>query len=130
MKLNRIVGAVALVAICCAVSACSTVRYKNTTSLEPAKKHGPPPHAPAHGYRHKHGDVDLAYDSALEVYLVSGHSNYYFYDKHYYRTTNSGWEITAHFKGPWKSIATKKLPKGLRSSAKVKKNTKQNKKHK
>jgi hypothetical protein len=115
---------VALLAICCTLSACGAVRYENTRSVEPAKKHGPPPHAPAHGYRHKHGDVVLVFDSALEMYLVSGRSNYYFHDKHYYRATSSGWEITAHFEGPWKPVSTKKLPKGLRNSVQVKNNKK------
>ena len=123
MNLTRIMGSVALVAICCTLSACGTIRYKNTSSVEPAKKHGPPPHAPAHGYRHKDGDVVLVFDSALDVYQVSGRSNYYFHDKHYYRSTSSGWEITTHFEGPWKPISTKKLPKGLRNSVQAK-NTK------
>ena len=121
MNLIKIAGSVALIAICCMLSACSTtVQYKDTDSVEAAKKHGPPPHAPAHGYRHKHGDMVLVYDSALEVYLIGGRSNYYFHDKHYYRSTSSGWEITAHFEGPWKPISTKKLPKGLRQSVQVK----------
>lgn len=119
MNLSKLVGLVALVAICCTLSACRTaVQYRSTGSVESAKNHGPPPHAPAHGYRHKHGGVVLEYDSALEVYAVSGRSNYYFYKDRYYRTTSSGWEITAQFNGPWKSVSTKKLPKGLRNSGK------------
>ena len=133
MNLSKLVGLVALVAICCTLSACSTaVQYKstgkNTGSVESAKKHGPPPHAPAHGYRHKHDNVVLEYNSALEVYVVSGWSNHYFYKDRYYRTTNSGWEITAKFDGPWTSVSTKKLPKGLRNSGQAKNNNKKNNK--
>jgi len=121
MNLSKLVGLVILVAICCTLSACSTaVQYKNTgrstESVESAKKNGPPPHAPAHGYRHKHDSVVLEYDTALEVYAVSGWPNHYFYKDRYYRATHSGWEITAKFDGPWKSVATKKLPKGLKKS--------------
>ena len=117
MNTTKISGAVVLVALCCALSSCSTtIRHKNTTSVEAAKKNGPPPHAPAHGYRHKHGDVVLVFDSALEVYAVTGHTNYYFHKKHYYRNTSKGWEMTTKFDGKWKSVSTKKLPKGLRSS--------------
>jgi hypothetical protein len=130
MNLTKIAGVVAIVAICWTISSCSTaVRYTNTGTLEPAKKHGPPPHAPAHGYRHKQGNTVLVFDSALGVYLVDGRSNYYFHDKRYYRATSSGWEITTHIEGPWKPISTKKLPKGLRNSVQVK-NKKNNKKKK
>jgi len=128
MNLSRFAATVAQVAICLALLGCGSVHYKHTSYLEPAKKHGPPPHAPAHGYHHKHGDVALEYDSTLKVYLVGGHSNYYFHDKSYYRATSSGWEITAQFEGPWKTISTKKLPKGLSNSAHAKNGKKKNNK--
>ena len=131
MNLTKIAGLVALVAICCTLSACGTVRYRNNHSVKHAKKHGPPPHAPAHGYHHKHGNVALEFDSALEVYLVSGHSNYYFHDKYYYWATRCGGQITANCGGPWKAVSSKKLPKGLRNSAHAKKHKKhKNKKNK
>jgi hypothetical protein len=122
MKLNKIAGAVALVAMCSTFTACSTtVRYTSGGAVKHAKKrHGPPPHAPAHGYRHKHGDVVLVFDSALEVYAVHGHAHHYFHGKHYYRSTNSGWEMTTHFGKRWKPCSTKKLPKGLRHSVQAK----------
>ena len=121
MNLNKFVSSIALVAICFTLSACSnSPRYRNTNgSIETAQKHGPPPHAPAHGYRHKHHNTDLKYDSVLEVYVVAGWSNYYFHEDHYYRSNDNGWEITAQLSGPWTSVSTKKLPKGLRNSAKA-----------
>lgn len=127
MRFTTITGAVALVATCVVFSACSTtVRHTSTRYVSTTKSHGPPPHAPAHGYRHKHGDAVLVYDSTLEVYLVSGHPNCYYHRDHYYRTTSSGWEIAVVFEGPWRPISTRKLPKELAHSVQVK----NNKKHK
>ena len=40
MNLIKIAGLVALVAICCMFSACGTVHYKSTDTVEPAKGHG------------------------------------------------------------------------------------------
>jgi hypothetical protein len=120
MNLTKFVGAVALVAICCTISACSnSPRYRTNGSIETAQKHGPPPHAPAHGYRHKHHNEDLKYDSVLEVYVMSGWPNYYYHKDHYYRSTDYGWETAGQLRGPWKSVSTKKLPKGLRNSDKA-----------
>lgn len=122
MNLSKLAGLVALVAICCALSACrTTVRYTNTGgTVVAAKKHGPPPHAPAHGYRHKHGNMVLMYDSGLRVYVVSGWTNHYFHKDRYYRVTKSGWQVTKKFGGSWKSVSTSKLPKGLRHTVYVK----------
>jgi len=131
MNLIKFAGAVALVAVCWTLSSCgSSVRYTNTGSVEHAKKHGPPPHAPAHGYRHKHGNTVLVFDSAREVYVVKGHSDHYFHNKHYYRSTKSGWEFTTHLDGPWKPASSKKLPKGLRKSVQVEKGKGKGKKKK
>ncbi len=56
--------------------------------------HGPPPWAPAHGYRrnhqrayqHRDATVDLAFDSGLGVYVVVGLPNYYYWDGFYLRS--------------------------------------------
>ena len=48
------------------------------------------------------------------MYLVSGHSNHFFYKDKYYRLHNSSWEASVHFDGPWKSVNEKKLPPGLK----------------
>ena len=50
------------------------------------KKAGPPPHAPAHGYRHKHEHgVELVFDSQLGVYVVVGWKDHFFSAGRYYR---------------------------------------------
>jgi hypothetical protein len=78
------------------------------------KKGGPPPWAPAHGYRHKHAQgVDLAFDSALGVYVVVGYENHFFYRDHFYRGSGSDWQMSAHIRGSWISVDASRLPHGL-----------------
>jgi hypothetical protein len=76
-------------------------------------KQGPPPHAPAHGYRHKHGQTELAYDSGLQVYVVVGHKDCYFQDRTYFRLVSGSWETSLSFGGPWTPAPAKSLPPGL-----------------
>lgn len=76
---------------------------------------GPPPHAPAHGYRHKHGDgAHLRYDSGLGLYVVLGHRDHYFSDGLYFRYSGGQWELSASLSGGWKLASESKLPKSLR----------------
>jgi hypothetical protein len=101
------------------LASCSgTARYK-TSGKNPAHtqttvaKKGPPPHAPAHGYRHKHGDVVLVYESSLSVYIVHGYEGHYFSDGDYYRMHKGGWQVSVDIGGPWRKISETKVPKGL-----------------
>lgn len=101
------------------VSSCHTaVVYRHPASTPVAEKRvGPPPHAPAHGYRHKHPDgTRLEYDSRLGVYVVLGHTNLYFSDGMYYRPTSVSWEISAKIGSGWKPVSEKRLPPGLRAT--------------
>jgi len=75
--------------------------------------YGPPPHAPAHGYRHKHDNHDLVYDSGLGVYLVSGYPGYYFQDNSYYRHDNDGWYYSKQVDRDWQQYRQDRLPPGL-----------------
>ena len=120
MKRNlRISMILVLLAAGIAVLGCSrTVYYKSapprTTDTVQNDRHGPPPHAPAHGYRHKHGDgVVLVYDSDLHVYLVSGYKDVYYYKGSYYRWHNGKWQTTRKVNGPWQRSYAKKVPKHL-----------------
>lgn len=78
---------------------------------------GPPPHAPAHGYRHKqrHGDaeVDLMFDSGLGVYVVVGIPNRYYWDGVYLRLDDGQWYASAKLDGGWAPTRTSNLPPGL-----------------
>jgi hypothetical protein len=76
--------------------------------------YGPPPHAPAHGYRHKHGLVELVFDSNFGVYTVVGYPRHYFYDNRYYRLKDDIWWVSILFEGPWVVVSEADLPPGLR----------------
>ena len=78
---------------------------------------GPPPHAPAHGYRQKHhargGDIELVFDSGLGVYVVVGWPGHYWHDDHYYRDVDGAWQVSVRLDGGWSAAPSRKLPPGL-----------------
>ncbi|HUT77780.1 MAG TPA: hypothetical protein VM285_08850 [Polyangia bacterium] len=77
--------------------------------------HGPPPHAPAHGYRHKNrGGLELVYDSGLGVYAVAGWDGTYFHEDHYLRYHGGNWQHAVQLRGPWSTVASRALPPGLK----------------
>ncbi len=84
------------------------------------RKPGPPPHAPAHGYRHKYQEVELVYDSQRGIYVVIDFPNHYYFKGHYYRLGEIQWEIGVNLEGPWEYISYEELPKGLRIEKKGK----------
>lgn len=81
-----------------------------------AHKGGPPPWAPAHGYRHKHHDhgVELVFDAGLDVYVVVGHPEIYFRADRYYCLRGGEWSAGARWNGPWTAVVVDDLPPGLR----------------
>ena len=83
-------------------------------------KHGPPPHAPAHGYRHKHQGVELVYDSGRGVYVVVDFPLHFYFKGNYYRLRETNWEVGVHVDGPWESVSEEALPRGLRAKEKGK----------
>jgi len=94
------------------------------------KENGPPPHAPAHGYRHKHAkdDVTLVYDSGIDVYVVTGYKGVYFSAGQYFRDSGSSWEWSVSIEGPWKVVAkSSDVPTGLREKGHDKSNKHANK---
>ncbi len=81
-----------------------------------AEKNGPPPWAPAHGYRHKHPDgVELVFKSEIGVYVVVGHPGHYWDGQRYYRGSDGRWHVSVHLQGPWGSVAVDDVPPGLRA---------------
>jgi len=79
-----------------------------------AARRGPPPHAPAHGYRHHQSAVDLRFDAQLGVYVVIGHPNHFFDDGHYFRRVGSRWERCGSWKkGNWKTVEVAVVPVSL-----------------
>jgi len=80
--------------------------------------HGPPPHAPAHGHRHKRhrDDVELVFDGSLGVYLVVGHPDYYWHGDRYLRWASGRWSVSHRIDGGWAVISVDAVPAGLVST--------------
>ncbi len=79
-------------------------------------KHGPPPHAPAHGYRHHQHGVDLVFDSGIGVYVIIGHPGIYFYNGLYLNFGPTGhWRAAKHYKGPWHAKDIRHTPLRFRN---------------
>ena len=123
MNAARIV--LASVALAVAVTGCSSrtvVRAGSKKNTEPvvvaddSNKPGPPAHAPAHGYRHKHSEdgVELVYDSKLAVYVVSGYKHTYFTNGVYFRYMDDTWKLSKRVAGPWKIVIERDVPSGLK----------------
>ncbi len=89
-------------------------------SAEPAvaRRGGPPPHAPAHGHRHKHHDtsgtkVTLQFDTDLGVYVVLGHRDHYWSGDRYFRWSGEHWEVSTALAGGWTVVVRGSLPHRL-----------------
>lgn len=104
-------------------SACggAVLHTHKTTPAVCGKHAGPPPHAPAHGYRHRHSDgVELVYRSSIGVYVAVGYSEHYFHKDRYYRLVDGSWQVSFRIDKGWTPVPEKKLPPGLRKKHKVK----------
>jgi hypothetical protein len=74
---------------------------------------GPPPWAPAHGYRHKHAQgMELVYDAQLGVYVVVGRDGLYFRHDRFYRRLPPGLRKQHAKKHGKKKHHAKRLPPG------------------
>ena len=79
--------------------------------------HGPPPHAPAHGYRHKHhNDIELEFDSGLGVYLAVNMPDIYFFNGLYLKISDGYWVVTDHLDRPWRASLKDEVPLRLKKS--------------
>ncbi|MDC9725466.1 MAG: hypothetical protein PSN44_06060 [Gammaproteobacteria bacterium] len=88
----------------------ASVRYGDS---KPHYKHAPPPHAPAHGYRHNHKKHDMSYDSGLSVYVVLGLTDHYFDNGIYYRYRDGAWQVSASIGGHWENTVNHAVPSKL-----------------
>jgi hypothetical protein len=87
-----------------------------------ARTSGPPSHAPAHGYRHKHQTgAEFRFDSHLGVYIVEGETDIYFHDGWFIRIRSGIWQASATLDGNWKARSSNWVPPGLRSKHHAKK---------
>jgi hypothetical protein len=129
MKLRTMVPViiVAMIAVF-SLTSCSAVGIRYPACAK--QGYGPPPHAPAHGYRHKHRHGgELVYDSGLGVYVVIDLADHYYYDNHYYRYHQGGWQVSVRMSGPWDWVEVRTLPPGLQKKTKVKKKIKKRAAH-
>ncbi len=92
------------------LTGCEGLRELGVNIEAPYEKHnradhhraGPPPHAPAHGYRHRNSDgVALRFDSNLGVYVVVDMPNVYYYNGLYLRLSGDRWQATSSLKRTW-----------------------------
>ncbi len=99
-------GGLLLVMLAVTMSGCVTYPQQ--------RGYGPPPHAPAHGYRHMHNGAVLVYDSRLNLYVVKGYPGVYFYNDRYYRRDKHRWLRSHRYDGPWELADPRHVPSGLR----------------
>jgi hypothetical protein len=80
-----------------------------------ARDHGPPPHAPAHGYRttHPRDGVVLVFDAGLGVYTVAGWPGYYWHSDHYLRWVDGSWRTSRRIGGSWVVVSLDRVPAKL-----------------
>jgi hypothetical protein len=101
-----------------AVLIAGTMLTASGCAVYPAHHHhdrgyGPPPHAPAHGYRAKQHHHDLVYDVHLGVYVVVGLHDHYYHNGHYYKHVRDGWYYSRYSDKDWRRYDERKLPPGL-----------------
>jgi hypothetical protein len=111
-----------VVLVCAALMLVSCNRFSIGTGSGHRRvyKHGPPPHAPAHGYRRKYQGVELVFDSGRGVYVVVEFPNHYYFKGRYYRLHEGQWEVSTSIDGEWEFVSEESLPWGLQTKDKKK----------
>ncbi len=99
-------------------TACQTLDPNITVSGTPKAKtsrgNGPPPHAPAHGYRAKHQGHELRFDTGLGVYIVVDIPNTYFHNGLYLRLGPDGsWQASLAIGTGWRPAHDREVPSKL-----------------
>lgn len=117
---RMLVAMIILAAVGLSAGCTRKVVYKERSPEPPVvvheQKSGPPPHAPAHGYRHKHqgDDVVLVYDTGLDVYVVSGYKDCYYSAGQYFRFVDGSWEWSVSVSTGWRIVADyREIPSSL-----------------
>jgi len=111
MRINKLLILICLLGTLGGFSGCVYTPGRHV-HLPPA--YGPPPHAPAHGYRHRLPDgLVLVYDASFGVYTVTGYSSVYYFNGIYYRQVRNRWESSPSFRKRWRVVNYDVLPGGL-----------------
>jgi len=76
---------------------------------------GPPPHAPAHGYRTRHprDGVSLVFDAGLGVYAVADWTDCYWDAGRYLRWEAGVWRTSSRIGGTWVVVSRDRVPAKL-----------------
>jgi hypothetical protein len=137
--LETILTCAAIAATSAACAPISSITFgsggRQATRSERTHRPGPPPHAPAHGYRHTHRRsdgqrLDLVFDSGLGVYVVVGIPGRYYSDGYYLRLDGDQWYASADLDSGWERKGESDLPPGLQKKRqKAKKSGKHQKSH-
>lgn len=132
--LVRSIALLGAAAGCAALLACGSVHSITITRHDPGRApepvvqddpgHGPPPWAPAHGYRHKQyrayqsheGSVELVFDGELGVYAVVGFPNYYWWNGSYLRISGDQWMTAVYLDAAWAPCPVDRVPSRLRTA--------------
>ncbi|MEE8379802.1 MAG: hypothetical protein V3R49_05460 [Gammaproteobacteria bacterium] len=81
-------------------------------------RNSPPSHAPAHGYRQQHHDVDMIFDSGVGAYIVLGFDNLFFFNNNYMRFYDGYWHYSERHNGRWHRANDRHVPHKLRKARK------------
>ena len=80
------------------------------------KHPGPPPHAPAHGYRAKYHGHSMVYDRDVDAYVVVNLPDTYFGNNLYLRFSSDGrWMASASLGGNWRLAVGHEIPYKLKT---------------
>ncbi len=94
----------------------TAVRYDSHPHYEHSDVHyrsGPPPYAPAHGYRHHYHNHDMIYDSGIRAYIIVGLADYYYDNGYYFRYSNQRWQSSGRLDGGWNVTDEHRVPQRL-----------------
>ena len=98
------------------MASCSELSVGTGPVFRAGPGNGPPPHAPAHGYRRKHpSGVELVFDSGRGVYIVVGLTDHYYHDGYFYRLRGGIWEMSLKSDSGWAAVSMASLPPGLQA---------------
>jgi hypothetical protein len=89
----------------------------------------PPDHAPAHGYRAKHGQkghshsahrapggFEVVFDPERGISIAVGFPGVVFHESHFYRLHEGLWQMSPRANGGWKPIASHAMPAVIRKA--------------
>ena len=110
-------AAALLVLLLSATVGCIHHHHRGAARPVVAHGHGPPPHAPAHGYRHNHphDGIQLVFDADLRLYVVGARPGYYWHDDRYLRWTAGTWQMSSRVDGAWVVVSSNRVPAKLRA---------------